>query len=236
MTQTAPYPRVLADLVQRLRYRAHLGWRVWLEDDCQRDKPGRHAGESRGLTLIVQRHGPDTYHAPDPDLMEDALIAVSKAPGDLAALTALAETVRAGRRAMITVNHYFAVPPATYNEQSWCRWLFDRLGDVDTHERCEDFTLWPVHEDGKPYAETPPGGQDPALVRPYAPTHAPGADPYRVVEYASDIDRRTSFRGVLDDDGTGRSEAEAPATPWADPDHDVIGDIRALYDHGGTFP
>jgi hypothetical protein len=202
MTQTAPYPRVLADLVQRLRYRVNLGWEVALFDDYQRDKPGRHSGESRGLTLVVTRCGPDTYHP----------------------------------ERTIAVDHLFAVPPATYNEQSWCRWLFDRLGDVDTHERCEDFTLWPVHEDGKPYAETPPGGQDPALVRPYAPTHAPGADPYRVVEYASDIDRRTSFRGVLDDDGTGRSEAEAPATPWADPDHDVIGDIRALYDHGGTFP
>jgi hypothetical protein len=27
-------------------------------------------------------------------------------------------------------------------------------------------------------------------------------------------------------------EAEMPATPWADPDHDVIGDIRALGDGG----
>jgi len=190
MRQAAPYPQVLADLVKRLRYRAHLGWQVWLEDDCQRDKPGRHTGESRGLTLIVQRHGPDTYRPSDPDVMEDALIAVSKAPGDLAALQALAEAVRAGRRAAITVNHYFAVPPATYDLRSWQRWLFDRLGDVDTHERCEDFVLADGTDRGH---------------RPYAPTHAPGADPYRVVEYATDLDRRTSFRGVLDDDGTGHS-------------------------------
>jgi hypothetical protein len=97
---------------------------------------------------------------------------------------------------MITVDHYFAVPPATYNEQSWRRWLFDRLGDVDTHERMEDFTLaTPARDPGK--------GDE--ITRPYAPNHGPGQDPYRVCEYADDIDRRTSFRGVLDDDGTGRS-------------------------------
>ena len=62
MTQTAPYPQVLAGLVKRLRYRVRLGWEVALLDDYQRDKPGRHAGESRGLTLVVTRCGPDTYH------------------------------------------------------------------------------------------------------------------------------------------------------------------------------
>jgi hypothetical protein len=159
MTQTAPYPAILADLVGRLRYRGHLGWQVWLEDDCQRDKPGRHTGESRGLTLIVQRCGPNTYHPEQ----------------------------------VMEVNHYFAVPPATYNGESWMRWLFDRLGDVDTHERMEDFAL--AYE-GDPAA---------AVVRPYAPNHGPGQDPYRVCEYATDEARRTSFRGVLDDDGTGRS-------------------------------
>lgn len=194
MTQTAPYPHALADLVERLRYRRHMGWRVWLVDDCQRDKPGRHSGESRGLTLIVQRHGPNTYRPPDPTLVEDALTAVSEAPGDLAALQALAAAVRAGRRALITVNHYFAVPPATYNEASWQRWLFDRLGDVDTHERMEDFAL---------AADEAAGPRD--WSRPYKPNHGPGEDPYRVCELATDLDRRTSFRGVLDDDGTGRS-------------------------------
>lgn len=146
MHQTAPYPDVLADLVQRLRYRQHLGWSVWLDDDCQRDKPGRHTGESRGLTLIVQRSGPDTYHP----------------------------------ERVIAVNHYFAVPPATYNEASWQRWLFDRLGDVDTHERCEDFSFTT---------------EDAAVVRPLAPQHGPGNSPYTVCEYRDDVDRRTSFRG-----------------------------------------
>jgi hypothetical protein len=192
MTQTAPYPHALADLVERLRYRRHMGWRVWLDDDLQRDKPGRHGGESRGLTLIVQRHGPDTYRPPDPALVEDALIAVSEAPGDLAALQALAAAVRAERRALITVNHYFAVPPATYDIRSWQRWLFDRLGDVDTHERMEDFAL--LYEENST-----------EVTRPYAPSHGPGNDPYMVREVGSDLDGRTSFRGVVDDDGTGRS-------------------------------
>jgi hypothetical protein len=167
MTQTAPYPDALADLVKRLRYRRDRGWEVRLADDLQRDKPGRHTGESRGLTLVVTRCGPDTYHP---------------------------ETV-------IAVSHYFPVPPATYNEASWQRWLFDRLGDVDTHERMEDFALVSVPHSIKDGKSTPQ-----QLARPYAPNHGPGQDPYRVCEYAGDIDRRTSFRGVLDDDGTGRSK------------------------------
>jgi hypothetical protein len=151
MHQTAPYPGILASLVGRLRYRRHMNWRVWLEDDLQRDKPGRHSGESRGLTLVVQRCGPDTYHP----------------------------------ERVLPVNHYFPVPPATYNEASWQRWLFDRLGDVDLHERMEDFAF--VYE----------GGPGAAVVRPYAPQHGPGNSPYTVCEYRDDIDRRTSFRGEL---------------------------------------
>jgi hypothetical protein len=149
MRQVAPYPDILADLVKRLRYRRHMGWEVWLDDDLQRDKPGRHSGESRGMTLVVQRCGPNTYHPEQ----------------------------------VMAVNHYFPVPPATYNEASWQRWLFDRLGDVDLHERMEDFAF--------AYADDPGA----AVVRPLAPQHGPGNDPYRVCEYAEDVARRTSFRG-----------------------------------------
>lgn len=158
MSQVAPYPHDLADLVNRLRYRAHLGWRVWLEDDCQRDKPGRHTGEARGLTLVVQRCGPDTYHP----------------------------------ERTLAVNHYFAVPGATYNRQSWMRWLFDRLGDVDTHERMEDFAFFTGNcfPDGE-------GGSREVWERPLAPNHGPGWDPYLVTVVATETDRRTSFRGEL---------------------------------------
>lgn len=143
MAQVAPYPDELAGLVGTLRYRRNLGWAVRLEDDLQRDRPGVHHGESCGLTLVVTRHGPDSYHPEQ----------------------------------VITVCHYFPVPPATYDERSWRRWLFDRLGDVDTHERAEDFII---------------GGQ-----RPYAPAHGPGNNPYLVLEYGTDLDRRTKFTGEV---------------------------------------
>ncbi len=155
MYQVAPYPLDLSLLVHELRYRRDRGWQVWLENDLQRDKPGRHKGESRGLTLVVQRCGPDSY---EPDKI-------------------------------IAVNHYFAVPPATYNRDSWMKWLFDRLGDVDTHERMEDFVL------AKPRGT---GEQDPeVLTRPYAPCHGPGWDPYLITVERTETDRRTSFRGEL---------------------------------------
>lgn len=136
MRQEAPYPHVLANLVNRLSFRFTQGWGVWLSV-LERDPA------SSGLTLIVQRCGPDTNH-----------------PGKI-----------------IRVNHYFPVPPATYDERSWRRWLFDRLGDVDTHERMEDFII-----DGE---------------RPYAPAHGPGNSPYTVFEYATDLDRRTQYDGTV---------------------------------------
>jgi hypothetical protein len=137
MRQTAPFPDALTDLIRLLRYKD--GWRVWL-DDMERD-PG-----SGGLTLVIQRYGPDTYNPDRP----------------------------------LRVNHYFPVPPATYNRRSWQMWLFRRFTDVEQHEAAEFFVI-----DGH---------------RPYAPLHGPGNDPYLVAELAADEDRRTSFRGELNPD------------------------------------
>jgi hypothetical protein len=53
MRQEAPYPAVLADLVGCLRYKA--GWRFSLAD------LDRGQG-SKGLTLVINITGPDTYH------------------------------------------------------------------------------------------------------------------------------------------------------------------------------
>jgi hypothetical protein len=78
---------------------------------------------------------------------------------------------------MIAVNHYMMVPAASYNERSWRRWLFDQIGLVERHERMEFYRL-----DGKAV---------------YPPAHGPGNDPYMVLEYGTDEDRRTSFRGTL---------------------------------------
>lgn len=75
------------------------------------------------------------------------------------------------------VNHFFPIPPATYDRRSWQRWLFNRFIDIETHEAMEFFQV-----DGD---------------RPYAPSHGPGNDPYLVREVGTDIDRRTSFRGEL---------------------------------------
>lgn len=73
------------------------------------------------------------------------------------------------------VYHYFIVPAATYNEQSWRRWLLDQILKVEIHEACEFFV---IDDD-----------------RPYAPHHGPGNDPYIIFDHGSDVDRRTSFRG-----------------------------------------
>ncbi|WP_319456860.1 MULTISPECIES: hypothetical protein [unclassified Mycobacterium] len=136
MTQTAPYPVVLAELVEALAYKPH--WRVQLRDMDRDD-----AGREHGLTFVVTTYCVDSYHPED---------------------------VR-------PVNHYFPVPPATYDRRSWQRWLFDRFVDVETHEVMEFFQI---------------GGE-----RPYAPSHGPGNDPYLVREVGTELDRRTSFRGEV---------------------------------------
>src|SRR6266705_582903 len=153
MTQSAPYPQELADLVTRLRYRQDRGWRVTLED------LDRGQG-SKGLTLVVVRSGPDSY---DPSRN-------------------------------LRVAHYFPVLPAAFTMPSWRRWLSDRQNNVDTHERMEDFQL-----------ATGEGQAD----RPFAPNHGHGEDPYRITELGDELARRTSFRDVVDDDGTGRTKEDA---------------------------
>lgn len=78
---------------------------------------------------------------------------------------------------LMRVYHYFIVPAAAYDERSWRRWLFDQIVLVEQHEAMEFFTI-----DGD---------------RPYAPNHGPGSDPYTVRELATDLDRRTNFRGEV---------------------------------------
>jgi hypothetical protein len=75
------------------------------------------------------------------------------------------------------VHHYMPVPPAAFDERSWRHWLFEQILLVERHEAMEFFRL-----DGRPC---------------FPPAHGPGNSPYLVLEYGSDIDRRTSFRGDL---------------------------------------
>lgn len=137
MTQEAPFPTELEELVRGVQYRP--GWHVDLVD-LERDKDPR-AG---GLTLRILSHGYNTYH---PD-----------------------------RGETYEVNHYFIVPAATFNRQSWLRWLLDRYIEVETHEVCEFLQV-----DGK---------------RPFAPNHGPGWNPYGVRELNTVESAETTFKGV----------------------------------------
>jgi hypothetical protein len=140
MSQSAPYPILLAGLVATLRYADDWEFRL---HDIVRDPPTPDGIASAGLTLDITITCQDAYH---PERMR-------------------------------TVAHYFPVPPATYDERSWRRWLFERIMDVHRHEAMENFTI-----DGE---------------KPYAPSHGPGNDPYMVREVGTDLDRRTSFRGEV---------------------------------------
>jgi hypothetical protein len=118
----------------------------------------------------------------------------------------------------ITVQHLFAVPPATYNSASWQRWLFEQVLLVERHEAAEFFTLVSEHvepddlctcgdaatlHDGRTSRCLETGIEHlfepaaPRMVKPYAPNHGPGEDPYRITEITTDEARRTSWRGQL---------------------------------------
>jgi hypothetical protein len=101
-----------------------------------------------------------------------------------------------GRGENYRVHHYMPVPPAAFNHQSWQRWLFEQLLLVERHEAMEFFN---IHD--------APGSEH--YVKPYAPNHGHGEDPYIVHDLTTGEARRTSFRNVVDDDGTGRSRRQA---------------------------
>lgn len=124
------------------------------------------------------------------------------------------------------VHHYRIVPAATYNEQSWQRWLLEQCMIVDDHEACEFFaTTTPCTKcvDGTRTIRVGSmmttqnacptcDGTGTITTRPFAPNHGPGFDPYRVVEYETDEARRTSFRGDLKPDAhDGSSDWRASA-------------------------
>lgn len=77
------------------------------------------------------------------------------------------------------VAHYFPVPPASYDRRSWQWWLFNCFLQVERHECMEFFQIQ---------------GE-----RPYAPMHGPGNDPYLITVERTDLDRRTNYKGELDD-------------------------------------
>lgn len=82
------------------------------------------------------------------------------------------------------VHHYFIVPAAAYNRESWRSWLFEQLHLVSRHEDMEWYRE--VADDGTEH-------------RPYAPNHGPGWDPYLITVVAPVEAKRTSFRGELNE-------------------------------------
>ena len=41
----------------------------------------------------------------------------------------------------VGLTHYFAVPPAMYDRETWERWILDRLIEFETHEAMEHFKV-----------------------------------------------------------------------------------------------
>lgn len=129
VTNIAPYPHVLKDLIARLKYRE------WIFELVHHDGV---------LCVNVTTKGIDSYNSDNTNYR---------------------------------VHHYMQVPPATYNEKCWRRWLFDQCVLIETHEAMEFFKI-----DGK---------------RPYAPHHGPGNNPYTINERGTDLDARTMYTGEV---------------------------------------
>ncbi len=76
-----------------------------------------------------------------------------------------------------TIDHYFPVPTATYNEKSWRRWMFECCRGVENHELGEWFRIgseWP-----------------------FLPMHGPGENPYLVHEFRPIEDTLTTQDGSM---------------------------------------
>jgi hypothetical protein len=68
-----------------------------------------------------------------------------------------------------STQHFHPVPIATYNKESWQRWIYERCRGVENHELGEWLRF--VVE------------AEPIPERPFLPAHGPGEDPYVVTTY-----------------------------------------------------
>ena len=87
------------------------------------------------------------------------------------------------------VNFYYPVPPATYDRDTWMEWLVDRIEETEMHESREFVRL--------EWTSLGPDGEMSHVEYPVSPNHGPGRDPGRRYAYATDTQRKTSFRGVV---------------------------------------
>lgn len=76
-----------------------------------------------------------------------------------------------------TIDHFFPVPFATYNEKTWKRWVFECCRLVENHELGEWFRI----------------GDE----RPFQPLHGPGENPYMIHEFRDMTDALTTQNGTL---------------------------------------
>jgi hypothetical protein len=87
------------------------------------------------------------------------------------------DSSRPDEKVPMTIDHYFPVPTATYNERTWRRWVFERCRGVENHEMGEWFRVgseWP-----------------------FAPLHGPGEYPYTVHEFRPAEDALTTQDGSM---------------------------------------
>jgi hypothetical protein len=178
MTQWAPYPVELEAAVSEWRYRP--GWGpFWLSDEGRDYAPDDHERKhpiAGGLTFNFHVPGPNTYDVEDPR----------------------------------PTHHTHIVPAATYNRQAWEEWIFQCCLLSDQHEssewaRFESEPGDPIHDCScdAPIRHSDEHASDCKSLgttrRPFAPTHGPGDNPYILRFSATDLQRRMSFRGILND-------------------------------------
>lgn len=176
MTQEAPFPVALADLVDRFEYRP--GW-VFFLNDMVRDKAPNGSPLTKGLTLDIVTQGFNSYHRPKigPHEFGPAEGTVCECGETFPCSSYAVYDDPAAPRTPYRVHHYFPVPPATYNEMSWRYWLLQCCVLVEQHEACEHFDI-----DGE---------------RTFAPNHGPGWNPYIITVETTELDRRTRFTGEV---------------------------------------
>lgn len=170
LVQVAPWPTELEELVEAFRYKP--GWRFRLIENFPRDyEPDDHEH-------LMDAIGYGTT------LVISSLTYNSYGKKDL-------QGNNVGDYSWddppdYRVNHYKIVPAATFNRAAWQRWILDQCIEIEQHEACE-FAQFVF--DGVP---------DAVVERPFSPLHGPGCNPYVIHEFATDAQRRTSFRGVME--------------------------------------
>lgn len=177
MTQTAPYPVILAELVKGLHM--EKGWRASLVADMKRDEDhGR--GESRGLTLVFTAYVEDTYHPGEHFPINHYIIVPAATFNESSWQRWLFDAYNSVRDHECMENFAIADPTR-------CRHC-GATDDVDGDHSC------PCPQRDEECTRHP----EVYLHRPYAPNHGPGENVYVVREFNTDERRRTQFTGGLD--------------------------------------